>query len=264
MAFSVATYNVLASAYIQRAWYPRTPALVLDPAWRVPALVQHIAKLGADMLCLQELEPESFASLRAFLAGRGYSAQYARKQAGRPDGCAIFYRRAIFELIGARVLAYNDGSAVDPDTGYVALIAAFRTAGAILGVVNTHIIWAPPDSAPTAPLGLRQVRQLVAEFDIGHAAARGWVVAGDFNATPQSEIVSVLEQAGFQYAHRKRADVFTCNVGGSARMIDYLFYSPRLHADPIAPTRIDAQTRLPSAEQPSDHVAIMANFRWSA
>jgi len=263
MAFTVATYNVLASAHIRRAWYRRTPALVLDPAWRVPALAQHVAKLDADILCLQELEPESFASLRAFLAGRGYSAQYTHKQAGRPDGCAIFYRREVFELIGVRALAYNDGSGIVPDTGYVALIAGFRTAEAILGVANTHIIWDPPDTAPKAQLGLRQARQLVAEYDIGNAAARGWVVAGDFNATPESEIVSVIEKAGFEYAHRGRADVFTCNVGGSARMIDYLFYSSALHADPIAPTRIHAQTILPSVEQPSDHVAVIANFSWN-
>ena len=67
--FSVASYNVLASAYIERAWYRRTPVIALDRAWRVPALVQHVAKLDADILCLQEVEPESFASLAGISRG---------------------------------------------------------------------------------------------------------------------------------------------------------------------------------------------------
>src|SRR6188768_1730960 len=86
MSFIAASYNVLASAYIQRAWYRRTPALVLDPAWRVPALVQRICKLNADLFCLQEVEPETFVALRTFLGERGYGGEYARKLAGRPEG----------------------------------------------------------------------------------------------------------------------------------------------------------------------------------
>ena len=60
MSFSVTTYNVLADAYANRAWYPRTPALVLDPTWRVPALVQYIAAIDAEIICLQEVELASW------------------------------------------------------------------------------------------------------------------------------------------------------------------------------------------------------------
>ena len=45
-------------------------------------------------------------------------------------------------------------------------------------------------------------------------------------------------------------------------MIDYLFYSAKLQSDPEKITPIDARTVLPSAEQPSDHVAIVARFDW--
>ena len=64
MTFTAVSYNVLAAAYIQRAWYRRTPALVLDPTWRVPALVQYISLLNADLICLQEVEPVTFVALR--------------------------------------------------------------------------------------------------------------------------------------------------------------------------------------------------------
>ena len=73
--FSVATYNILAGAYIQRGYYPRTPALVLNPAWRVPALTQHVSALQADLVCLQEVEVEVYASLRGSLGALGLGSR---------------------------------------------------------------------------------------------------------------------------------------------------------------------------------------------
>lgn len=254
---------MLASAYVQRAWYPRTPALVLNPAWRVPALVQHISTLGADILCLQEVEPETFVALRTSLAERGYGAQYARKTAGCPEGCAIFYRRESFELISIRAVAYEDGGGAVPGSGSIALLALCRTGDGVLGVVNTHLTWDPPNTAPAAQRGLRQAQQLLSEQKSCAANARGWIIAGDFNATPGSEIIAMLERAGFDYAHAGLAGVVTCNVNAEARMIDYLFHSSALRAEAQLPAPIDDKTILPSAEQPSDHVAILSQFTWN-
>lgn len=262
MSFSVVSYNVLASAYIQRAWYRRTPALVLDPAWRVPALVQHITDLNADLFCLQEVEPETFVALRTSLMERGYAGEFARKLAGRPEGLAVFYRRALFELVGSRVVAYRDGDGIVADSGYIAHFTLLRNAGKTLGVINTHLTWDPPNAAGAAQRGLRQVQQCLAEYHSQAADAGAWIIGGDFNVTPESEIVALLQQAGLQYAHHDLADVFSCNIGGSARLIDYLFYSGKLNAQALVLSRIDAQTILPSAEYPSDHVPIMARFDW--
>jgi mRNA deadenylase 3'-5' endonuclease subunit Ccr4 len=262
MSFSAVSYNVLASAYVSRAWYRRTPALVLDPTWRVPALVQHVANLNADLLCLQEVEPETFVALRTFLSERGYGGEYARKLAGRPEGLAVFYRRARFDRIGSRVVAYADRVGVAPDTGYIAQVVILRNAGKILGVINTHLTWDPPNTAREAQRGLRQMHQCLAEYQSRAADAGAWIIGGDLNTTPESEVVALALQAGLQYAHRDIADVFSCNIGGRARLIDYLFYSGGLNAEALVLSRIDAATILPSAEQPSDHVAIMARFDW--
>jgi mRNA deadenylase 3'-5' endonuclease subunit Ccr4 len=92
MSFSVASYNVLADAYIYPEWYPATPPSVLDPSWRQSALVRHLAELSADVLCLQEVEAERFAVFDAHLRPLGYSGHYARKGGSKPDGCATFVR----------------------------------------------------------------------------------------------------------------------------------------------------------------------------
>jgi mRNA deadenylase 3'-5' endonuclease subunit Ccr4 len=262
MSFIAASYNVLASAYIQRAWYRRTPALVLDPAWRVPALVQHICKLNADLFCLQEVEPETFVALRTFLGERGYGGEYARKLAGRPEGLAVFYRRARFDWIGSRIIAYADGAGVVQDTGYIAQVAMLRNGDKTLGVINTHLTWDPPNTGREVRRGLRQVQQCLTEYQSRAADASAWIISGDFNVTAESEIVAVVLQTGLQFAHHTMSDVSSCNIGGSARLIDYLFYSRGLYAEASVVRRIDGQTILPSAEEPSDHIAIMARFDW--
>jgi len=262
LSFSVATYNVLASAYANRAWYPRTPAMALNPAWRVPAVVQHISALKADVLCLQEVEPDVFATLRTTLAASSYNVQYARKTGDRPDGVAIFYRREKFELVSASRFIFVDAEGSAPDSGYIALIAIFRVTEGLVGVINTHLLWDPPGTLLEAQLGYRQARQLLVEHERIAASADAWIFAGDFNATPESAIVSMVESAGFGYAHRNRAGVYTCNFNTQAKMIDYLFHSTALGSKPEAITPIDDRTVLPSAEQPSDHVPILARFDW--
>ena len=93
----------------------------------MPALVQYIANLDADLFCLQEVEPETFVALRTFLGERGYLGEYARKLAGRPEGLAVFYRRTSFERISSRVIAYADGAGMGHDTGYIAQWLMMRT-----------------------------------------------------------------------------------------------------------------------------------------
>ena len=262
LSFTVASYNILADAYIQRAGYPRTPRMVLNPAWRRRALVERVGALQADILCLQEVEPRIHAALGARLGVLGYGAQYGGKNGARPDGCALFFRQEAFALIDSRLLAYSDGGGDSADSGNVALIARFRSARAVIGVVNTQLTWDPPGTPLESQRGYRQARQLLLECEKIAHSAKTWILAGDFNATPGSETVSMIDRAGFRYAHQNRAGVYTCNFNSQAKMIDYLFHSSTLASEPQAISFIDDRTVLPSAEEPSDHVAIVAQFEW--
>lgn len=262
MSFSVASYNVLASAYVHRGWYRRTPALILNPVWRTPALAHHVSALGADILCLQEVETETFAALSARLVPLGYASQYARRLGGKPDGCATFYRRDLFELVDANMIVYGDAIDAQGDSGNIALIAWLRGSEGLVGLINTHLTWDPPGAALESRRGYRQARQLVLDWQPIAESATGWILVGDFNVTPESELVAMIEAAGFHYAHQECAGACTCNVNGEAKMIDYLFYAGGLQCGPRKITPIDMRTILPSAEQPSDHVAIVARFDW--
>jgi mRNA deadenylase 3'-5' endonuclease subunit Ccr4 len=262
LSFSVASYNVLANAYIQPALYRRTPSIVLHSSWRIPALLQHITRLQADIICLQEVEDQLFAALRSRMGASGYGAQYRRKSNGQPDGCAVLFRQEVFDLIDVRVIAYKDGRNETAESGNIALVLLFETVFGRLGIVNTHLSWDSPDAAPEQQRGLRQLRQLLLEQSSIADAAKGWIIAGDFNAVPGSDTISLMENAGFHYAHYGVVGVSTCNVNGTAKMIDYLFCSSSFRAEPLPVSPVADRTVLPSAEQPSDHVPIAAGFSW--
>jgi mRNA deadenylase 3'-5' endonuclease subunit Ccr4 len=255
----VTTYNVLADSYIHRAWYRRTPALVLDPAWRVSALVQYIAAMDTHVICLQEVEAHVLAALRLRLGGAGYEMQYGRKNGGRLDGCAIFYRQADFDLIDAALTVYADGGG-SADSGNVAQVVRLRGADGVIGIVNTHLTWDPPATPLASRRGYRQACQLLRAWKHIVDSADAWILTGDFNVTPDSEIVAMFERAGLDYAHRNCAGVYTCNFNAQAKMIDYLFHSPALFSEPQAIISISDGTVLPCAEEPSDHVAMTARF----
>ncbi len=97
-------------------------------------------------------------------------------------------------------------------------------------------------------MGQRQTQQLLTEYENSASDARGWIMAGDFNVTPDSEIIAMIERVGLQYAHSGLTGVFTCNVNSEARMIDYIFRSSALVAGPQLPMVIHDKTILPSAE----------------
>lgn len=264
MSFSVASYNVLANAYVQsgHGFYQRTPKMVLDPLWRVPALVHQVISIRADVICLQEVELKTLAALKSRLSSMGYATQYARKFASQPDGCATFYRQPPFELIATRVIEYADGTQRQANSGHIALIVLLRTAGRIIGIANTHLTWDPPGTPDPVKLGYRQVLQLLNESQTMAPTCDGWLICGDLNATPDSEIVATLERAGFQYAHAGLVQTYTCKVNAEIKMIDYLFYSPEFHGEPQNVVQVSDRTVLPSAAQPSDHLPIVARFSW--
>jgi mRNA deadenylase 3'-5' endonuclease subunit Ccr4 len=264
LSFTVASYNVLANAYVQYTLYRRTPKMVLNPAWRIPALVQHVTDLGTDVICLQEVEMGTFAALKSRLTSFGYSAQYIRKTGGKPDGCATFYREHVFELIAARVVEYADGDQGQANSGHITLILLLRMADSVIGIANTHLSWDPPGTLNAARLGYRQALQLLNECQTLMPPCDGWLICGDFNATPDSEIVATLQSAGFQYAHAGLPHTYTCKVNSEVKMIDYLFHSVNFRAEPERVVQISDQTILPSAEQPSDHLPVVARFFWAA
>lgn len=223
----LATYNVLATAYIRASYYPDVDPRWLDPAWRVPAVVERVRALEADVICLQEVEARVYEALREAMPS--YVWTYLPKTGGKPDGCAT----AALTLLRTRELAYADGS------GHVALLTEVAPG---LTVANTHLKWQH---------GLPQITELL--------TLAPQVVCGDLNVTENDPVISALRAAGMREAFAS-APAPTAVANGKAKKIDHLFYGPGLTARPEAPVAITDHTPLPSAEEPSDHLPLVAEL----
>lgn len=240
------------------------PAHLLDPAWRVPAVARHVAALDADLVCMQEVEPDVFAAVISHLEPLGYARLYEQKGRGRPDGCAPFYRTAAFTAKRTRRFEYHDSEGgPDEHSGSVALLAALEWDGHALGVASTHVKWAAPGTPRDAHIGHRQVAELVEACRGFGPPCRDRVVCGDFNYTPDDEVTGVMRDAGFAFAHADRPDARTFAGTGTAKRIDYVFHTAGLRSRPLDPPAITDDTKFPSEDQPPDHLALVAELDWS-
>jgi endonuclease/exonuclease/phosphatase family metal-dependent hydrolase len=263
MPFTVATYNVLAGAYVRPEWYPRTPAPLLAPEHRIPALAEHLAALDADLFCLQEVEETVMDALRRPLARQGYgTAAFLLKDLGKPDGCAFFLRDGRFASPRFSPVRYADDAEGQPPSGHVALVLAAEVEGRCLALANTHLKWDPPGTPRERQYGYRQVCRLLEARQELVPEAEGWIVCGDLNVTAQSEVVRALQEAGFSATPPVGSGGPTANPNGRAKRIDWLFHDEALTAEPLPRPVVEDDTPLPGPGEPSDHVAVASRFNW--
>jgi mRNA deadenylase 3'-5' endonuclease subunit Ccr4 len=262
VSFTLATYNVLADSDIKREWYPLTPDHLLDGASRRDALLAHLVKLDIDLLCLQEVERSTFTAIESHLEPLHYRGHFSHKGRRKPDGCATFYRCSVLEFDGAFRLEFRDAEWGGKPSGHVAQLLSFRHEAKHIGIVNTHLKWDPPSTPVKEQYGYQQARQLLREHDHQLSGCAGWIVCGDFNTTPDGDLIALIQRAGFQFTHAAYDDAYTANINGRPKTIDYLFYSGRLCAEPMLLPTVCPDTALPGPDEPSDHIAVAARFSW--
>ena len=100
--FSVMSYNTLCDKYATQTQYGYTPQYVLAWENRRSIILQELLGRDADVLCLQEIDTESYHDFfRPSLARQDYRGVFwpktraktmADKEAKSVDGCAIFYK----------------------------------------------------------------------------------------------------------------------------------------------------------------------------
>ena len=252
--FLALTYNVLAQAYVRPSRYRGCQADALAGAPRRALLLTKIPALDADLLCLQEVEPELFAALMAAMPA--HAGVFEQKH-GRPDGCATFYRRDHFELVTSHPLHYR---ACEPEHDHLALLTLLRCDAGELLVANTHLRWQPEDTPPAQHLGLQQFEELLAACDAHPASAQ--LLAGDLNALSRSPVLAAAKRAGLQLGARSLRPWDTALINGRRRKLDYLLHGPRLRPSPRELPQLSASRPIPSLREPSDHLPLLVDFRW--
>jgi endonuclease/exonuclease/phosphatase family metal-dependent hydrolase len=269
MLVSVLTYNCLAEAHIKPERYPGVDPRWLDSTIRYRRIADFLCHCNADIICLQEVDKRLLKLLADQLPSGKWGWIWSIPHVNRPDAIATFWKdpwiydqpavsryRGVGQVPhfggGGRLLFLKrdtDEPAGDLDT----VGPAPSRPTAHLVVANAHLPWDAPNAPFEKRNGLSQAKMLEHEL---RPFSQPTIVAGDFNAMPESDTVRVFKDNGFQDAHPSSA--FTTNFGNPAKL-DYLLHRglPRVHYDFLVPFRWD---RLPNADHPSDHLPLSATF----
>lgn len=105
--FSLVSYNILAQVYVKSSLFPHSPSPCLRWKARSQTILSVLKKLGADFLCLQEVdEYDSF--YKGNMESNGYYSSYIQRSGQKRDGCGIFYKHDMAELLLEEKIEYND------------------------------------------------------------------------------------------------------------------------------------------------------------
>ncbi|MEV4315967.1 endonuclease/exonuclease/phosphatase family protein [Actinocrispum sp. NPDC049592] len=238
-SFTAVTYNVLAQAHVRPHRYPLCHPQALDPVRRRALLLTKIDELNADLLCLQEVEPDLHQDLCERLEPTHHTA-YAQRP-GRPDGYAVFARRDLF--------GWKRPEVID-----VALIAHLTMNGEPLHVACTHLKWQDESVPPARHVGYHQMLELIKHRD---RTGGTWIFAGDFNATSQSFVITAALDNGMAESCRNQRPWDTVAINGRTRKLDYLLFSEGQFVPiPGRLPKLFRDTVLPSLTEPSDHLPV--------
>jgi endonuclease/exonuclease/phosphatase family metal-dependent hydrolase len=229
-----------------------------DWAIRKNALKTAIAGAKPDILCVQEALEEQLEFLAAVLPG------HTRVGVGRDDGrsagehCAIFFDASRFVEHGTGTFWLEEPTDQPPkQTNFgpkrICTWVRLRTGetGRPFRIYNTH-------QYLTQPARLKAARLILARISDGDASD-AVLVAGDFNAPPDTQDRRLFEAAGFRSSRHL--------AGATAAAPTYQFYGIRLRSlDDILVNRgwrvrnqyiLDGK---PGNTFPSDHFGVMADL----
>ena len=195
-AFTVVSYNVLSQKLLDshRYLYHTT----LRPRMRLANLQKEIGRYGAQIVCLQEIEPEHLEAftgcVRTFKNDgedikRGAEVAFAPCGFPRTDGVAVLVDAGRFTIVHENALTL-DGDEGKKNAGLVVTLADKEASGSLI-VACAHLLFNPK----RGDARLRQcVSLLRAVEEAKQQAAQPVrvVVCGDFNSYPDSAVYAFL------------------------------------------------------------------------
>lgn len=108
-SFTLMSYNILAQHHIdsQPSLYNNHESDALCWTHRFDALKREINDISPDILCLQEVQQSHLTQIANHFDALGYDTSLFKKRTGlQVDGCAIFFKRNLFDLIEFHFVDY--------------------------------------------------------------------------------------------------------------------------------------------------------------
>lgn len=256
---------------------------VLSWAYRKPRIVAVMLEHAPDFICAVEVD--KFDELLAELKPHGYKGVIGRKCANdHADGCAIFYKSDNWLLESShkcrltekhsQIAMYCDFRCVRP-----VILESGQQQTRKLTIVSTHLKAKPGFEA----LRARQLERVLVPCSIGYDTQlheTNVIVAGDINDIQDSQAMNdnVYAQSkpfcdAYRMYEREREaggeDMFTTYKKRERvvkRVIDYILFKPSVMVCSgvlCQPDLADVPDMLPASYYPSDHIALLASFRFT-
>lgn len=226
--FRLLSYNLLFDQYVQQnkseTYLPYCPEEALDESYRMPLVLLEMLDAKAQICCVQEMGLRAFKNwFDPTLSYHGMHSKLSLKT--NQEGCAIFYRQDIFDC-----LDYTEASTADlmattcprEENGYwwtlshpeiqqalenlptrvQFLTLRHRVTQKTLLVVNTHLFYRNDANL----VRLAQVELILTRVSRERAQAGrpalAVVLAGDWNAQPETAAMALLRQGRVDPTHR--------------------------------------------------------------
>lgn len=106
--FTLMNYNILAQDLLEMHanLYDQHDPVTLSWPHRYDRLIAEINLVRPDILCLQEMQDDHKDQFSCGLANFNYEMIFKKRTGDKPDGCAIYYRRDLFELVDCHDVEY--------------------------------------------------------------------------------------------------------------------------------------------------------------
>jgi len=253
----------------QNDGFVRCPLPALEWRTRRWRLLEELVRHQPDILCLQEVD--HFPLVQRALSSLGYDGHFVAKpdspciylpSNSGPDGCALFYRRDQWEMVGQLHSRILEVWHVQSNQVAVAVnLRNLETQNEVC-VATTHL--KARSGALLATLRNEQGKDLLAWLSTVKQH-RPLILTGDFNADPSEAVVrTIKEELASAYPDSTPFTTWKIRETGEQKStLDYIFHSAGIQASATLDMPTEQQIgidRLPSLAFPSDHLSMVADF----
>ncbi|XP_072931371.1 protein angel-like isoform X2 [Epargyreus clarus] len=201
--FRVVSYNVLAQYLLECHPYLYTDCDPQDLEWKVRSdrIFKEIMDLDPDILCLQEVQSHHIKSFYSKFEKSGYYGIYKQKTGHREDGCAIYFKRDVFDMDDHLSVEYYQPEMPllnRDNVGLMMRLVPRDCPQTSIVVATTHLLYNPKRT----DVRLAQMQVLLAEldrfayYDEDNGKDTGYypiILTGDFNSIPESAPIKLLD-----------------------------------------------------------------------
>jgi len=271
LALRVLQWNQLSQTLgTQNDGFVRCPLAALEWRTRRWRLLEELLRHHPDIICLQEVD--HFPLIERALSSLGYTGHFVAKpdspciylpSNSGPDGCALFFRRDQWEVVGEVHSKVLEVWHVQSNQVALALNLRHKSSNSEVCVATTHL--KARIGALLATLRNEQGKDLLAWLSTVKQH-RPLILTGDFNADPTEAVVRTIKEE-LVSAYPDSTPFTTWKIretGEQKSTLDYIFHSGGIQASATLDMPTEQQVgkdRLPSLAFPSDHLSMVADFQ---